>query len=59
MNATKIYVIMHELVRIFLVSGITIAAIYFNKWGLMWFYLLPVFMSLEVKSTNNEERIEK
>ena len=51
MNATKIYIIMFELVMLSLVVGITVAAIHFNKYGLLWWYLLPgLCCSLEVSS---------
>lgn len=50
MNATKLYVIFHSIVVIGLVAGITACAIHFNNHHLMWWYILPLLMGLEVKS---------
>lgn len=56
MNAVKLYVVMHGLFVIALVAGITACAIYFNRYSLMWWYLLPtLFAGLEVKTGKSED----
>ena len=55
MSAVKLYVVMHGLFVIALVAGITACAIYFNKYSLMWWYLLPaLFAGLEVETSKDE-----
>lgn len=51
MNATKFYVIFQTILRIVMTICITIAACYFGKWGLLFFYFVPALMSLNVTST--------
>ncbi len=51
MNSVKWYVIFHSLILIVMVICITIAACYFNKWDILWFYLIPgLCMGREVRS---------
>ena len=57
MNATKLYVITHAIIIVSFIICITIAAIHFNRCGLLWWYLLPALISgLEVKSDNRTKQ---
>ncbi len=51
MNAVKIFIIGKILLHITLAICITFAACYFNKWGLLFFLILPACgLSMEVSS---------
>lgn len=51
MTPVKLHVLLHGLMRIFLVIGITVSAIYFNNTRLLWWFIVPVFCGIE---TNDE-----
>lgn len=38
---------------------ITVAAIHFGKVGILWFYLVPMFMGIEYKSDKESEDTER
>lgn len=61
MNAVKIFIIGKVLLHITLAICITFASCYFNKWGLLFFLILPACgLSMEVSSENpkNSEEIK-
>ena len=56
MSSVKLYIIMYCLIVISLIAGITICAIHFNNYHLMWWYLLPsLFGGLEVTSKKGDD----
>ncbi len=60
MNATKTCVILHGIVTVTFIVCITIAAIYSNKYGLLWWYLIPaVFGSVSVSSDEKSRENNK
>lgn len=59
MSTVKFYIIAHCLVMLTLVAGITVCAIHFNNYHLMWWYLLPVLcggMEVSSKRVTDDEK---
>lgn len=48
----------NSILRVIAFICITVAAIYFGKVGILWFYLVPMFMGIEYKSDNESEGTE-
>lgn len=48
----------NSILRVIAFICITVAAIYFGKVGILWFYLVPMFMGIEYKSGNESEDTE-
>lgn len=60
MSSVKLYIIAHCLVMLALVAGITLCAIHFNNYHLMWWYLLPVFFGgMEITSKRETDDTKK
>lgn len=55
MSNFKVLFICNALVRVAAFICITVAAIFFNKVGVLWFYLVPMFMAMEYKSDKKDE----
>ena len=49
MNNYKFLFLCNALVRAVAFICISLVAIQFNKWGILFFYLVPVFMGIEYK----------
>lgn len=59
MSATKFYIIGHCLIILAMIVGITLCAIHFNNYHLMWWYLLPGLSGgLEVTSSPQSKEKE-
>jgi hypothetical protein len=48
MNNTKTFLICHAIVRCIAFICITIAAIYFQKISVLWWYLVPACMGVSI-----------
>lgn len=48
----------NSILRVIAFICITVAAIHFGKIGILWFYLVPMFMGAEYKSSNKSEDTE-
>lgn len=48
----------NSILRVIAFICITVAAIHFGKIGILWFYLVPMFMGVEYKSSNESEDTE-
>lgn len=46
-------VILNGLTRVALVIGITYCAVYFRNAYILWWYMVPAFMSIEFSSTRS------
>ena len=51
MKDFQIVYMWNSLLRAVAFICITAAAIYFNKISILWFYLMPMFMGIDYKST--------
>ena len=51
----KTLIIMNEITRIAAFICITICAIYFQKTGLLWWYLVPLFMGLSYETKKGDD----
>lgn len=49
-------VIGNTLINIALVVCILLAAIHFNSWGILWFWLIPAFNSFSFKSRTEKDK---
>lgn len=50
----KVAIICNCIVRVAMIIGITAAAICFGRIAVLWFYLFPVFMGIDIKESENE-----
>jgi hypothetical protein len=55
MKDFKFVYLWNSLLRAVAFICITIAAIQFNKVGILWFYLVPLFMGIEYKNTEKDK----
>ena len=54
MKAFQIVYMWNCLLRAVAFICITAASIYFNKIGILWFYLVPMFMGIDYHSDNKK-----
>lgn len=52
-NAILWNAILNGLTRVALVIGITYCAVYFRNAYILWWYMVPAFMSIEFSSTRS------
>ena len=56
MKPINLLIIMHALMVVAFIVCITWASIHFNKYGLLWWYLVPAMLeSVSLKTTHHEE----
>lgn len=53
-----VLIIGNALINITLIVCVLLAAIHFNSWGLLWFWLIPALNSMQLKSSKTENNKE-
>lgn len=49
-TAGQLHIVANGIVHVMIAAGVTIAAIHFNRIGILWFYLIPLIgMSANIK----------